>query len=144
MIEKMELIRLEKGGEGTFGVLRLDGQVFCVTLEPPDRGNARDRSCIPAGRYRCCRVASPRFGDTFEVTDVPGRTRILLHPGNTASDTSGCVLLGREFGDLEGRRGVLRSGATFARLMDRCAGQDRFEFTIQELCGEDVCKPSSV
>ena len=144
MIEKMELIRLEKGGDGTFGVLRLDGQVFCVTLEPPDKGNERDRSCIPAGRYRCCRVASPRFGDTFEVTDVPDRTHILLHPGNTASDTAGCVLLGREFGDLEGRRGVLRSGATFARLMDRCAGQDRFEFTIQELCGEGVCKPSSV
>jgi len=144
MIEKMELIRLEKGGDGTFGVLRLDGQVFCVTLEPPDRGNARDRSCIPAGRYRCCRVASPRFGDTFEVTDVPDRTHILLHPGNTASDTAGCVLLGREFGDMQGRRGVLRSGATFARLMDRCAGQDRFEFTIQELCGEGVCKPSSV
>lgn len=144
MIKNMELIRLEKGDEGTFGVLRLDGQVFCVTLEPPDRGNLRDLSCIPAGRYRCRRVASPRFGDTFEVTGVPGRSHILLHPGNTAADTSGCVLLGREFGDLAGRRGVLRSGKTFARLMDRCAGQDRFDFTISETCGEGVCKPSSV
>ena len=140
MIKNMELIRLEKGGEGTFGVLRLDGQVFCVTLEPPDRGNARDRSCIPAGRYRCRRVASPRFGDTFEVTGVPDRSHILLHTGNTAADTSGCVLVGREFGDLEGRRAVLRSGGTFARLMHRCADQDRFDFTIREMCGEGVCK----
>ncbi len=143
MIEKIELIRLEKGEEGTFGVLRLDGQVFCVTLEPPDRGNARDTSCIPVGSYECRRVVSPRFGMTFEVTGVPDRAHILLHPGNVVGDTHGCVLLGREFGRLDGGRGVLHSGGTFARFMDRCGGLDRFDFSIQELYGEGVCKSIS-
>jgi len=28
----LELIRLEEGEEGTFGVLKIDKQVFCTTL----------------------------------------------------------------------------------------------------------------
>ncbi len=49
MIEKVELLRLEQGADGTFGVLRLNGCVHCVTLEPPDRNNERDLSSIPEG-----------------------------------------------------------------------------------------------
>ena len=49
MIEKAEIVRLEKSADGTFGVLRLDGKVFCVTLELPDRGNKVNVSCIPVG-----------------------------------------------------------------------------------------------
>ena len=143
MVEKVELIRLEKGDDGTFGVLRLDGRVFCVTLEPPDRGNRPDVSCIPAGRYRCRRVASPRFGAAFEVEDVPDRSHILLHAGNVAADTRGCVLLGREFGAVAGRRGVLRSGDAVARFLERCGGAEGLELTISEPIGEVVCQTGS-
>jgi len=143
MVERVELIRLEKGEEGTFGVLRMDGRVFCVTLEPPDRGNRPEVSCIPAGQYRCRRVASPRFGETFEVGDVPGRSHILVHAGNLAGDTRGCLLLGREFGAVDGRRGVLRSAETVARFLDRCREADGFDLTISELCGEGVCPTGS-
>lgn len=134
MVEKAELIRLEKGYDGTFGVLRLDGQVFCVTLEPPDRGNAANVSCIPAGRYACRRVESPRFGVTYEVTGVPGRSHILLHPGNLTEDTHGCVLLGKHFGLLRGDRAVLNSGRTFTEFMERCHDAEGFPFVIEELC----------
>jgi len=139
MVETMELIRVEKGEEGTFGVLRLDGRVFCVTLEPPDRGNLPDVSCIPAGSYRCRRVESPHFGPSYEVEGVPGRSHILLHAGNVASDTHGCVLLGREYGNVAGQRGVLRSADTVARFLNRCRGCDSVGLVIRDLDGGDVC-----
>lgn len=133
MFEYMELVRLEKGVEGCFGVLRMDGEVFCVTLEPPDLDNAVGASCIPAGRYRCTKVESPRFGSTYEVQDVPGRTNILFHAGNVASDTRGCVLLGRRFGELGGQRGILNSGGTVQEFLARLTGGADFELTIQEV-----------
>lgn len=139
MVETMELIRVEKGEEGTFGVLRLDGRVFCVTLEPPDRGNLPDASCIPVGKYRCRRVDSPHFGPSFEVEEVPGRSHILLHAGNVAGDTRGCVLLGREFGRVAGRRGVLRSADAVTRFLERCRDCDSLGLVIRDLDGGDVC-----
>jgi len=130
MLKKVELMRVEQGDEGTFGVLRLEGRAYCVTLEPPDRDNMANMSCIPAGRYMCRLVESPRFGRTFEVTNVPGRSHILLHPGNVVGDTRGCVLLGREFGRLRGDRAVLNSGKTFAGFLEQCGDVNEFAFMV--------------
>ncbi|OIQ49732.1 hypothetical protein BerOc1_01657 [Pseudodesulfovibrio hydrargyri] len=130
-MRKVDITRLEKSEEGTFGVLRLDGRVQCVTLEPPERGNRVGVSCIPAGTYTCRKVDSPSFGPTFEVTGVPGRTAILFHQGNVARDTHGCILLGSRFGRLGDERGVLDSRAAFTEFLDRCAGERTFQFTIE-------------
>lgn len=137
MPEMVELMRIEQSDEGTFGVLRLDGKAYCVTLEPPEKGNARNISCIPEGVYECRRFRSPRFGETFEVVDVPQRTSILFHAGNVVEDTSGCVLLGRQFGTLRGDRGVLNSGRTFSEFMDRCEGVEEFPISISNVCKEE-------
>lgn len=137
MVNQVELIRLETGDDGTFGVLRIDGRVHCVTLEPPDEDNRQNVSCIPEGRYLCRRVHSRRYGNTFEVADVPGRSHILFHPGNVVGDTRGCVLVGRQFGLLRGDRAVLNSGRTFERFMELCKGGDQFEFTIEDVCKEE-------
>jgi len=131
-MKKVDIVRLEKTEEGTFGVLRVDGRVQCVTLEPPERGNRVDVSCIPAGTYVCRRVDSPTFGLTFEVTDVPGRTAILFHRGNMVRDTRGCILLGRRFGRLGAERGVLDSRAAFGEFLDACADERSFAFEIAE------------
>jgi len=131
-MRKVDITRLEKGGEGTFGVLRLDGRVQCVTLEPPELGNRVGLSCIPAGTYTCRSVESPSFGPTFEVTEVPGRTAILFHQGNVVRDTHGCILLGSRFGRLGEERGVLDSRAAFREFLADCAGEHAFQFTIKE------------
>ncbi len=122
MIQFATIHRLEKSDAGTFGVLLLDGGVFCVTLEPPDLGNASLLSCIPEGEYRCRPVDSPRFGATLEIAGVQGRTHILFHPGNRVRDTHGCVLVGRQFGELEGERAILNSTGTWEELMGRAEG----------------------
>ncbi|MGE4194703.1 MAG: DUF5675 family protein [Pseudodesulfovibrio sp.] len=119
MVREITIHRIEKSDAGTFGVLSMDGLVFCLTLEPPDRNNAVGRSCIPEGTYTCRRVDSPTFGPTFEVADVPGRTAILFHQGNVTRDTHGCVLLGRRFGVLNGERGILTSKQTLVEFLAR-------------------------
>ena len=130
----VELIRLEEDEErGTFGVLKINKEVFCVTLEPADRLNAPEISSIPAQQYICRRVQSPRFGETFEITNVPGRTHVLFHAGNRVEDTLGCCLVAQHFGRLKGNRGVLNSGGTHRALMIVMAGQDEFHLTIREV-----------
>lgn len=91
---------------GTFGTLYLyDDQgkkvgTFVVG-EDDWLDNKPQKSCIPDGTYTCRRVQSPTFGNTFEVTSVPGRSAILFHAGNTEEDTKGCLLVGTRFGMLK-------------------------------------------
>lgn len=117
---KADLLRIEQTDAGTIGVLRIDGIAFCATLELPDRENKSNESCIPEGDYFCGRVQSPKYGATYGVLDVPGRSHILFHAGNTIQDTKGCILLGESFGKLGESRAVLNSGRTFRLFKNIC------------------------
>lgn len=133
MLPIVELIRLEEHDPyGTFGVLKLNKSVFCVTLEPPDRENVRNISNIPAQQYICYRHMSPTFGETFRVTHVPGRDNILFHPGNLVENTEGCILLAQHFGKLKGNRAILNSGDTFSNFMRIMKDIKFFHLTIRE------------
>lgn len=80
------------------------GDVICCTLELPWKGNKRNVSCIPEGEYplRPDPVGG-RYEDTWEVTGVPDRSAILLHPGNELVHTQGCLLTG-EYITWDGRK----------------------------------------
>jgi hypothetical protein len=127
------LRRVARGGEGTFGVLMEDDIPFALTCERPWLNNRPSVSSVPPGRYRCHRITSPRFGETFELRDVPGRTHILFHVGNTSRETEGCILVGRSFGTLGGRAAVLSSALAFGDLMERLRGRDEFTLSIEEV-----------
>lgn len=129
----LELIRLEESLWGTFGVLKINKRVFCVTLEPSDQENLPNRSSIPTQQYRCRLHKSPRFGTTYRVEGVPGRSQILFHPGNLISDTEGCILLAQHFGKIRGERGVLNSGATFRQFLAAVSGHDELHLTVREV-----------
>ena len=94
---RIDLIRVGQSDKGTFGVLRYGAVPFALTLELPWKNNAEYLSCIPSGLYVCRRVNSVRFGDVFEVQDVPNRSHVLFHRGNTLANTEGCILVGEEF-----------------------------------------------
>ena len=129
----LELIRLEEHEQfGTFGVLKINKGVFCVTLEPSDKLNAPFISSIPAQQYRCVRIISPKYGETFEITKVPERTNVLFHAGNVIGDTQGCVLLAQHFGKLNHNRAILNSGITFRKFMNKLQGYDEAHLTIRE------------
>lgn len=63
-------------------------------LELPFNNNEFQISCIPPGEYECEKRYSERFKNHFHVKDVEGRTLILIHIGNRAKDTLGCILPG--------------------------------------------------
>ena len=84
--------------ESTVGKLFINGESFCDTLENPWLDNQRNISCIPEGQYkvrlRLARESATRDYLHLLVQDVPNRSYILFHRGNTAKDTSGCILVG--------------------------------------------------
>ena len=139
-MKKMDIIRIEHSDAYCIGVFMIDGELTGVTMELPWRNNKREESCIPDGTYRCkrryselvSRITRGSIKDTFEVMDVPGRSGILIHPGNTTEDTLGCILLGRNAGVLRSPvRAVLNSGLTFASFMDMARGTDEFDLDIR-------------
>ena len=71
---------------------------MCDTLELPWKDNQRNISCIPEGVYkvrlRLARESATRDYLHLLVQDVPNRDWILFHRGNSAKDTSGCILVG--------------------------------------------------
>ncbi|RMD50566.1 hypothetical protein D6827_03825 [Candidatus Parcubacteria bacterium] len=67
---------------------------ICYALELPWLQNVPFESCIPAGDYLLKRHYSEKFGFTYLLTGVPGRELIVLHPGNSVSDTRGCIMPG--------------------------------------------------
>lgn len=93
----------------TIGRLYIEGAYLCDTLEDtvrPRGVKVYAKTAIPEGEYRVrMDVRSPRFGKRPlyrkyggrlpRLEGVPGFEGILIHPGNTAEDTAGCILVGR-------------------------------------------------
>ena len=92
------LIRDTFSENSVIGELFLNGERMCDTLENPWLDNQRGISCIPQGEYkvrlRLARESASRDYLHLLVEDVPNRDWILFHRGNTAKDTSGCILVG--------------------------------------------------
>ena len=92
------LIRDTFTENSTIGELFLNGERMCDTLENPWKDNQRNISCIPEGEYkvrlRLARESATRDYLHLLVQDVPNRDYILFHRGNSAKDTSGCILVG--------------------------------------------------
>lgn len=130
---ELNLYRIAEIDGASIGVLTAQGKRVCFTLEQPWRDNARDVSCIPPGVYELELRQSPRFGLTYEVAAVPGRSHILFHAGNTVADTRGCILPGLQIGDLNGQIAVLRSRWAMARLMELLQGHRPITLTIDAL-----------
>ena len=95
--------RLYRRPTYTIGKLYIDGSYFCDTLEdtvrdirPDGTGKIYGKTAIPAGTYRVQMTYSPKFKRKLPLLiDVPNFTGVRIHAGNTAADTDGCVLIGR-------------------------------------------------
>jgi hypothetical protein len=131
---RLILRRFDHGKDYTYGLLtHPDMGILAATLENPWKNNEPYISCIPTknGFYLCKRIHSPRFGDTFKVTNVDGRTHILFHKGNTEPDTKGCILLGSYFGIMGGKRAIFNSKKAFDDFMKIVGGLEEFELDIK-------------
>ena len=140
----MELLlrRIARRDTYTIGHLYIDGRYFCDTIEDKDRGMRQNMqpsviratkrkgiTAIPAGRYRVTldvksqKFSAKKYEKTYgfcgaylpRLINVPGYEGVLIHVGNTAKDTDGCLLVGRNT-----RVGkVLESRVTFVKLYER-------------------------
>lgn len=129
---KLTLIRDISDHQASQGRLYVDDEFFCFTLENPWQDNVPFISCIPVGTYTCGRTLSTRFGPTFEVMNVEGRSRILFHAGNRSKDTCGCILLGEKRGALEGDPAVLISRVAFQIFLEKLWDIDEFKLEVVE------------
>jgi len=93
------LIRDTFTDNSTIGELFVNGERMCDTLELPWKNNEKSISCIPAGEYsvrlRPARQSATRDYLHLLVENVPDRSYILFHRGNTAKDSRGCILVGQ-------------------------------------------------
>ncbi len=104
---ELKLVRELFSMESTFGSLYINGEYFCKTLEDRVRDLEREKkvygkTAVPFGRYGVELYQSPRFKRKLpRLLDVPCFEGVLIHRGNWASDTDGCILVGRRIvGDM--------------------------------------------
>jgi hypothetical protein len=121
------LMRVSMTDKVTHGVFLFDGKPLCVTLEDPWKNNQRNISCIPTGVYKCVPHNGAKYKGVWRLENVPGRSAILIHAGNSTSDTEGCILVGSEYGE----NLILRSQAALDKLRKELP--DEFILTVMEV-----------
>lgn len=96
---KLELTRTDFTEGSTIGELRVNGTFFCYTLEDvyrPGGVKVFGETAIPTGEYTVTLTYSPKFKRTLPLlVNVAGFIGVRIHPGNSAKDTEGCILVGR-------------------------------------------------
>ena len=81
--------------DATLGIIKFSDIEFW-SVERPWLDNKPNISCIPVGEYELKWRESPKFGPTWQLEDVPGRTPILIHAANFAYQLQGCIALGTD------------------------------------------------
>lgn len=154
----MEIIvdRKYKKASYTISNLTINGKWFCNVVEDTDRNldstmssehirkvkdaNGNGITAIPKGTYKVTLdVVSPKFGkkDFYKkfcngklprLLNVPGFEGVLIHCGNTAKDSAGCLILG--YNKIKG--GVINSQKAF-ELVYKELLKDKNNITIKIL-----------
>ena len=88
---ELELIRTYYP-TGTNGKIQYQNRLMMYSIELPWKDNLAQVSCIPEGRYELKKRWSPRLHRHLQVSDVPARECILIHPANDAlRELKGCI-----------------------------------------------------
>ncbi len=118
---KLTVVRTDRLPNKTFGLLDIDGVFECFTLEDTDRklesnptAKVYGETAIPRGKYVVVIDFSHRFKQLMpHVLGVPLFDGIRIHPGNTAADTHGCILVGTS----RTTEGLAASKMAYSKLM---------------------------
>ena len=100
--------RFSDNGDSTFGLLYINDEFKCYTLEDEKRNiKVKSETRIPEGTYHIAFRTEGGFHERYlkrhgkhfhkgmlHIQDVPNFEFILIHTGNTDDHTAGCLLVG--------------------------------------------------
>lgn len=141
MKANLKLLRDTYTSKTTIGKLYLNDTFICDTLEDvcrdlnkdgdlDDKGETKvyGETAIPSGTYKMIINMSPRFKKLLpRLIDVKGYDGVLIHMGNFAKDTHGCILVGTRGVD------ILQGGTSMkalAKLMTELTKYKEYEIQI--------------
>lgn len=149
---EVKLKRIARRETYTIGRIYVDGKYVCDSVEDRDRGldqklpvsvnmakKRKGMTAIPTGRYRLTlEVQSPKYskfksyewckGYLPRLINVPAFDGILIHAGNSAADSAGCLLVGEN--KVVGK--VLNSMVTLKKLYEILkSAKDTINITIE-------------
>jgi hypothetical protein len=131
MAENVLLERFAYTPFGVFGKFIIP-EFECYTVERPWRDNIARESCIPEGEYELQLGMFNRGGyQAYEVMNVPDRSLIKIHIGNTVDDVIGCIAPGKALGYLERKWAVTSSRNAFREFMAAMDGRQQATLTIK-------------
>ena len=126
----------------TIGKLYIDGNYFCDTVEDVDRhlddsmteeeikkNKVYGETAIPYGMYKVTITYSPKFKKNLPLLEgVKGFSGIRIHSGNTAKDSLGCIIVGKN----KKVGMVLDSRVTMEKLMKVFDTKENIWLTIRK------------
>ena len=151
---RLTLKRIAKRPTYTIGKLYINGKYFSDTMEDTDRGltskmtlaeiqkkKIPNETAIPTGMYYIdMKTVSPKYSNYTKygwskpynakiprLVNVPGYLGVLIHPGNTNKDTSGCILVGEN--KVVGK--VINSVITWKKLMEILTKDTNIVLSVQ-------------
>ena len=129
-----KIIRIKSTINYTRGILLIDDKFECYTIEDGYRDVKEwGQSRIPNGTYeiglRTQGALHSKYKKRFtkthvgmlQIENVYNYRYVLVHIGNTARDTSGCILVGEKIGNIGGVSAVLRSEVAYTKLYPKIA-----------------------
>lgn len=121
-MQNIYLIRDGISSEGGVTGRLIFADSVLYTLEPSRTDPIHvGHPAIPAGRYKVGTSMSTRFKRMLPILfDVPGRTGIRFHSGDSVLDTEGCILLFQKYWPI-GRGTSRKSENQFVEWLSKCA-----------------------
>jgi len=151
---KLELKRFSSQSDTTLGLLFVDGEFECFTLEDEYRTiKIKGETRIPAGTYKVekrevlsgltkkYRSKYPWFDFHFMLQDVPDFQYVYIHIGNDDDHTDGCLLVSDavKSNRFDENNNLSSSGPAFKRLYQKMSEANIVNISITDCCTECNC-----
>jgi len=151
---KLELKRFSSQSDTTLGLLFVDGEFECFTLEDEYRSEKiKGETRIPAGTYKVekrevlsgltkkYRSKYPWFDFHFMLQDVPDFQYVYIHIGNDDDHTDGCLLVSDavKSNRFDENNNLSSSGPAFKRLYQKMSEDNIVNISITDCCTECNC-----
>ena len=151
---KLELRRFSSQSDTTLGLLFVDGEFECFTLEDEYREEkVKGETRIPEGTYKVAkrevlsgltekyRSKYPWFDYHFLLHEVPNFQYVYIHIGNDDDHTDGCLLVADSVKSnrVDQNNNLSSSTPAFKRLYQKMCEADIINISVTDCCTECNC-----